>query len=94
MSESKINDPDMGDVLRQDNSAQYMDVYGNSMIYHDDLSRIDDMCVAWIRLYEMKNSVPSFAAMIKDWDQEEINRYEAIEFALLSEEYRKRKQRL
>lgn len=87
MSESKINDPDMGDVLRQDNSAQYMDVYGNSMIYHDDLSRIDDMCVAWIRLYEMKNSVPSFAAMIKDWDQEEINRYEAIEFALLSQEY-------
>ena len=87
MEDGKIENPDMGDVLRQNNSAHYMDVYGNSMIYHSKLSRIDDMCVAWIRLYEMKNSVPSFAAMIKDWDQEEINRFEAIEFALLSQEY-------
>lgn len=87
MDESKITDPDMGDVLKQDNSAYQMDVYGNSMMYHSDLSRIDDMCVAWIRLYEMKNSIPSFTAMIQDWDTEEINRYEAIEFALLSQEY-------
>lgn len=87
MDESSIEDPDMGDVLKQDNSAYQMDVYGNSMMYHQDLSRIEDMCVAWIRLYEMKNSVPSFVAMIQDWDEEEINRYEAIEFALLSQEY-------
>lgn len=87
MDESKITDPNMGDVLKQDNSAEMMDVYGNSMMYHSDLSRLDDMCVAWIRLYEMKNSVPSFVSMIKDWDQTEIDRFEAIEFALISQEY-------
>lgn len=87
MDESKITDPNLGDVLKQDNSAEMMDVYGNSMMYHSDLSRLDDMCVAWIRLYEMKNSVPSFVSMIKDWDQTEINRFEAIEFALISQEY-------
>lgn len=87
MDKSKITDPNMGDVLKQDNSAEMMDVYGNSMMYHSDLSRLDDMCVAWIRLYEMKNSVPSFVSMIKDWDQTEIDRFEAIEFALISQEY-------
>ena len=87
MDKSKITDPNLGDVLKQDNSAQMMDVYGNSMMYHSDLSRLDDMCVAWIRLYEMKNSVPSFVSMIKDWDQTEIDRFEAIEFALISQEY-------
>lgn len=87
MDDSKIENPNLGDVLKQDNSAQMMDVYGNSMMYHSDLSRLDDMCVAWIRLYEMKNSVPSFVAMISDWDQTEIDRFEAIEFALISQEY-------
>lgn len=87
MEESKITDPNLQDVLKQDNSAYMMDVYGNSMMYHSDLSRLDDMCVAWIRLYEMKNSVPDFATKIQNWDQEEINRFEAIEFALISQEY-------
>lgn len=87
MEDSKITDPNLQDVLKQDNSAYMMDVYGNSMMYHSDLSRLDDMCVAWIRLYEMKNSVPDFATKIQSWDAEEINRFEAIEFALISQEY-------
>lgn len=72
-------------VLRQDDSAFYMDIYGNAMIYHDTCSRLFDMAVAYRRLKAGKND--SFLLALGSWDAEFVNRYEAIEFALLSGQY-------
>lgn len=82
--DSNINDHING-VLRQDDSAFYMDIYGNSMLYHSTYSRILDMAVAYRRLKSGKND--SFLLTMSGWDPALIDRYEAIEFALISGQY-------
>lgn len=80
---SNISDTING-VLRQDDSALYMDIYGNSMIYHVAYDRISDLCMAYIRL---QNKSDSFASLISGWDPAAIERFEAIEFSLLCNKY-------
>lgn len=76
---------EMNNVLKQDKSAMYMDVYGNAFVYYSDLSREDNMSIALARLQQGKTD--SWVNNIQDWDTEMINRFEAIEFALLKGEY-------
>ena len=76
---------EINNVLRQDDSAMYMDVYGNAFVYYSDLSREDNMSLALARLKEGKTD--SWVINVEDWDTEIINRFEAIEFALLKGEY-------
>lgn len=76
---------EINNVLRQDDSAMYMDVYGNAFVYYSDLSREDNMSLALARLKEGKTD--SWVINVDDWDTEIINRFEAIEFALLKGEY-------
>lgn len=76
---------EMNNVLRQDKSAMYMDVYGNAFVYYSDLSREDNMSIALARLQQGKTD--SWVNNIQDWDTEMVNRFEAIEFALLKGEY-------
>lgn len=82
--DSKL-EPEMNTVLKQDDSAMYMDVYGNAFIYYSDLSRKDNMSLALERLREGKND--SWVQNVKNWDEEVINRFEAIEFAFLYGKY-------
>lgn len=76
---------EINNVLRQDDSAMYMDVYGNAFVYHSDLSRTDNMNLALARLSAGKTD--SWVRNTQDWDPEVIKRFEAIEFALLSGSY-------
>lgn len=78
---------EINNVLKQDSSAMYMDVYGNAFVYYSDLSREDNMSIALARLREGKTD--SWVKNIQNWDQEMISRFEAIEFALLKGEYPK-----
>lgn len=78
--ESEINN-----VLRQDDSAMYMDVYGNSFIYYSGLTRASNMNLALERLSLGKTD--SWVKNVQNWDSEIIKRFEAVEFALLSGTY-------
>lgn len=82
--ESNIADTING-VLRQDDSAMHMDIYGNAFVYYSSLTRLQNLCVAYARLKEGKND--SFVTVIESWDENAINRYEAVEFALLCNVY-------
>lgn len=84
MEDSKL-EPEINNVLRQDDSALYMDVYGNAFVYYSQLSREDNMNLALERLTLGKTD--SWVKNVQNWDTEVINRFEAIEFALLRGEY-------
>ena len=85
VEESQFEDIGINEVLRQDDSAMYMDFYGNSFVYYPALSREDNMKLAQERLTAGKTA--SFAENIKNWDIEMVNRFEAIEYALLLGKY-------
>lgn len=76
---------EINNVLKQDNSSMYMDVYGNAFVYYSSLSREDNMSIALARLQAGKTD--SWVNNVQNWDSEMINRFEAIEFALLKGEY-------
>lgn len=76
---------EINNVLRQDDSAMYMDVYGNSFVYNSQLSRANNMNLALERLTDAKTD--SWAKNVQNWDEEVIHRFEAIEFALLKGKY-------
>lgn len=78
-------EPNMANVLKQDDSALYMDVYGNSFIYYNDLTRENNKLLALNRLIEGKTD--SWASNMQIIDPEVVNRFEAVEFALLNGEY-------
>lgn len=84
MEDSKL-EPEINNVLRQDDSALYMDVYGNAFVYYSQLSREANMKLALERLTLGKTD--SWVKNVQNWDTEVINRFEAIEFALLSGVY-------
>ena len=77
--------PELNNVLRQDDSALFMDVYGNSFIYYSQLTRQNNMMLAAERLAAGKTD--SWVRNSRAWDEEAIHRFEAIEFALLKNEY-------
>lgn len=91
MEDSKL-EAEINNVLRQDDSAMYMDVYGNAFVYYSQLSREDNMQLALERLTEGKTG--SWVKNVQNWDTEVINRFEAIEFALLYGAYPKDGQEL
>ena len=76
---------EMNNVLKQDDSAMYMDVYGNAFVYLPGLERVPNMELAYERLTEGKTD--SWVNNVSNWDKEMINRFEAIEFALLKGTY-------
>lgn len=84
LAESSLS-PELNNVLRQDDSALFMDVYGNSFIYYSQLTRQNNMLLAAERLAAGKTD--SWVRNIRAWDEEAIHRFEAIEFALLKNEY-------
>lgn len=84
MEDSKL-EAEINNVLRQDDSALYMDVYGNAFVYYSQLSRDANMQLALERLTEGKTD--SWVKNVQNWDTEVINRFEAIEFALLKGTY-------
>ncbi len=84
MEESNL-EPEINNVLRQDHSAMYMDVYGNAFVYYSQLSRKDNMLLAYDRLSLGKTD--SWVKNISGWDTEMVRRFEAIEFALLKGTY-------
>ncbi len=75
----------INDVLRQDDSALYMDIIGNSMIYYKKLSPEHRIELAYRRYSSAQTD--SFATIVKGWDDKMIDRYLAIEFALLKGKY-------
>lgn len=84
MEESSL-EPKINNVLRQDHSAMYMDVYGNAFVYYSQLSRKDNLLLAYDRLSLGKTD--SWVKNISGWDTEMVCRFEAIEFALLKGTY-------
>ena len=84
MEDSKLP-AEINNVLRQDDSAMYMDVYGNSFVYYDSLTRKNNMLLAYDRLKLGKTD--SWVKNTSDWDSEVIHRFEAVEFALLKGKY-------
>lgn len=76
---------EINNVLRQDDSAMYMDVYGNSFVYYSQLSREANKELALERLTAGKTA--SWSKNVQHWDTEMVNRFEAIEFALLHGTY-------
>ena len=80
IEDSKL-EPEINHVLRQDDSAMYMDVYGNAFVYYSQLSRDANMKLAYERLTMGKTD--SWVKNVSSWDVEVIKRFEAIEFALL-----------
>ncbi len=85
IEDSKYEDIGINEVLRQDDSAMYMDFYGNAFVYYKDISRENNIKIAQERLTAGKTA--SFAENIKDWDIQMVNRFEAIEYALLLGKY-------
>lgn len=84
MEESKLP-AEINNVLRQDDSAMYMDVYGNSFVYYPSLTRKNNMLLAYDRLTLGKTD--SWVKNTLNWDAEMIHRFEAVEFALLNGKY-------
>ena len=78
---------EINNVLRQDDSAMYMDVYGNSFVYYSNLTRKNNLLLAYDRLSLAKTG--SWVQVTSNWDKEVMQRFEAIEFALLSGKYPK-----
>ena len=76
---------EINNVLRQNDSAYYMDVYGNSFIYYSNMSRENNISLAYERLKLGKTD--SWARNTEDLDSETIKRFEAIEFALIKGKY-------
>ena len=76
---------EINSVLKQDDSALYMDVYGNSMVYYSDLTRKNNLLLAIDRLSLGKTD--SWVNNVSNWDSESIKRFEAVEFALLCGAY-------
>lgn len=91
MEDSKL-EAEINNVLRQDDSALYMDVYGNAFVYYNQLSRKSNMLLTLERLTEGKTD--SWVKNVQNWDTEVINRFEAIEFALLYGVYPEEGQKL
>lgn len=86
MDDSKL-EPEINNVLRQDNSAMYMDVYGNAFVYYSQLARKNNLLLAMDRLALGKTD--SWVRNVSSWDSEMIKRFEAIEFALIYGTYPK-----
>lgn len=78
---------EINNVLRQDDSAMYMDVYGNAFVYYSQLTRDNNMRLAYDRLTLGKTD--SWVKNTSNWDAGVIERFEAIEFALLKGKYPK-----
>lgn len=76
---------EINSVLKQDDSALYMDVYGNSMVYYSDLTKKNNLLLALDRLSLGKTD--SWVNNVSNWDSESIKRFEAVEFALLCGAY-------
>lgn len=88
---NKMEDSELGaeinNVLKQDDSAMYMDVYGNAFVYYSSLSRKNNLLLALDRLSLGKTD--SWVRNVSSFDSEMIKRFEAIEFALIYGTYPK-----
>ncbi len=86
MEDSPLKDElKINDVLRQDDSAYYMDIIGNSMIYYSKLTPEHRIELAYRRYTTAQTE--SFATIVRTWDERMINRFVAINLALLKGTY-------
>jgi len=86
IEESPLKDDlQINDVLRQDDSAYYMDIIGNSMIYYNKLTPEHRIELAYRRYSSAQTE--SYANILKSWDANKIERFIAINFALLKGSY-------